>query len=391
LTYSVEASCHLRPSPTENSSFRYLDNSSLFVVWRRILFLLGRSFSVIFPSRVRNVVKFDCSKSYTLSDASTLDELLSFNEFMDSWRHSSGSDGSVSFLSSVIIGTIGSGCGEELFIVGFTIDSDDEVFSVVTVGEVFVVDDEVFSVVAVGEVSVADDEVFSGVAVEVVFDVDDDVFFIVDDEEFFNAEGDDANFLMFDEEVFLDNVAGDWSSELLKPGFDDVIETGSEADDNDESGRLLLSIWDFDRWRISLCVIESFEDTRDKLLLDDLRNEIGFDITWSCSIGWSSNVCFHSFDVEHSRIGGGSGSGGKGIGDGIVRRGKISVKNPPSPVSLEDAESIRLVLYSEFVKLNGECRCGGIAISEFIQKAWIDGWSFPDITWGIFSDEKFNW
>jgi hypothetical protein len=57
----------------------------------------------------------------------------------------------------------------------------------------------------------------------------------VNDEEFFNVEVDD-------EELFLDDVADERAFELLKSAFDDVIEIGSDADDNDEPGRLLLSI-----------------------------------------------------------------------------------------------------------------------------------------------------
>jgi hypothetical protein len=57
----------------------------------------------------------------------------------------------------------------------------------------------------------------------------------VNDEDFFNVEVDD-------EELFLDDVADERAFELLKSAFDDVIEIGSDADDNDEPGRLLLSI-----------------------------------------------------------------------------------------------------------------------------------------------------
>ncbi len=332
LTYSIEVSCHLRPSPTENSSFRNFDESSLFVVCRRrrrVLFLAGKAFWVIFSSRAINVIKFDSVKSFALSDACTLDELLSFNEFVDFWWHSLGSHSDIIFLSSVFIGIIGSGWGEEFVPVGFVVDVDDEEF---------------FSV-----------------------EVDDERFWLVD---------------VVDEELFLDDAADDWTFELLKSAFDDAIETGSEADDNDDPGRLLLSIWDFDRWCISSRVTEFFEDVRDKLLKDNLRNETKFLIVWSCSVDWFSNACFHSFDVEHSRIAGGGGGGG----DGIICRGKTSVKNPPSPVSLEDAELIRLSLYNEFVKLNGEFR-RGVAIVEFIQKTWVDDWSLADRIGGTFSDK----
>jgi hypothetical protein len=57
----------------------------------------------------------------------------------------------------------------------------------------------------------------------------------VNDEDFFNVEVDD-------EELFLDDVADERAFELLKSAFDDVIEIGSDADDNDEFGRLLLLI-----------------------------------------------------------------------------------------------------------------------------------------------------
>jgi hypothetical protein len=42
----------------------------------------------------------------------------------------------------------------------------------------------------------------------------------------------------------------------------------------------------------------------------------------------------------------------------MIGRGITSVKNPPSIVSLEADELIRLILYNEFEKLNGECRRG---------------------------------
>jgi hypothetical protein len=116
-------------------------------------------------------------------------------------------------LSSIIVGAVVSGCGGEFFGV------DEE--------EVFVVD------VAEEEVSVVDVEEFFKV------DVDDDessVVGVVAADEVLLVEVDD-------EEFFLDDVADDSIFESLKASaFDDVIETGSEVDDNDEPGRLLLSV-----------------------------------------------------------------------------------------------------------------------------------------------------
>jgi hypothetical protein len=305
----------------------------------------------MFSSRIRVVVGLDFDELLGFCDVSTSDELFSFNEFIDWWRHWLSSGGGVTFFSSIVMEAVGSGSGEEFFIGGtfFGVEVADEEESFdVDVEEFFNVD--------------ADDDESS------VVDVVEEEFFIVDVDE---------------DEFSLDDVADDWIFESTKSGFDDVTETGSEDDDNDELGRLLLTVWDFAGWCICSSVTECFEDGRDICPTDDFRKGMTSGLVWSCSVVWSSNVCFHSFDVEHSRIGGG------GIGDGTICRGKTSVKNPPSPVSLEDAEFNRLVLFNANEKLNGELWPDTVR-AEFIYKAWVDDSSFSEIIGRILSDKEFN-
>jgi hypothetical protein len=165
-----------------------------------------------------------------------------------------------------------------LFIVGFGVDVADEVFFdvvevfVVAEEESFVVDVEIEEVFVVAEeesfvVDVGIEEVFivvGGGGEEGSFGIGAAAVFDVSNEEFFKVELDEG-------EVFLDNVVDDEDFELSKFASDDVVETGSEDDDKDDSGRLSLSF-------ILSCVIECFEDERDKLLIAILRNEIKCDM-----------------------------------------------------------------------------------------------------------------
>jgi hypothetical protein len=76
--------------------------------------------------------------------------------------------------------------------------------------------------------------------------------------------------------------------------------------------------------------------------MDALRNEIKFGIAERCSV----DERIDRLDTARSITGGGTG-------DVTTFREITSVKNPPSPVSIDEDDS---TLRDEFVKVNGEFR-----------------------------------
>ena len=110
---------------------------------------------------------------------------------------------------------------------------------------VVVLIEEVSFDVDVGSVEVFDVVVGSVEAFDVVVGEEDS--FVVDDDEFFTVEVEDVLLSFVDEELFPGGVVDESLFEGLKSDFDEVMERGSDAEDNEEPGRLSLSIGDLGR------------------------------------------------------------------------------------------------------------------------------------------------
>ena len=104
----------------------------------------------------------------------------------------------------------------------------EEVSFDVDVGSVEVFDVDVGSVEVFDVVAGEEEDSFVG------FDDEEEDSFVVD-EEFFAVELEDVRLSLVDEESLFEG---------LKSDFDEVMERGSEAEDNDEPGRLSLSMAD---------------------------------------------------------------------------------------------------------------------------------------------------